>query len=114
MLTTVIILDAAKLAAGIVLAYFVFYLYQTEFRSGVMEKGFRYIAISFVVLDAGRTTDLISALEPGNEFAQVLSLIAGTAFSLIACYGFFLLFRVWHIKKMKPTEDKRKSQTIEA
>jgi len=105
MSTIILILDIVKLVAGIALAYFVFYLYQKEFRSGVMEEGFRYITISFVILAIGRASDLVSALEPSNDFSPILATISGTVFSLVACYGFFLLYRVWHIKRERPRKD---------
>ena len=92
-------LDVVKLAAGVVLTYFVFYLYQKEFRSGVMEKGFRMIAISMLILTAARVFDLISAIQPANENALNLTTVLGTAFSLALAYGFYLLYRVWHIDK---------------
>lgn len=94
-----IILDVVKLAAGVVLTYFVFYLYQREFRSGVMEKGFRMIAISMLIFTLGLSFDLISAIQPNNERANILATVLGTAFSLVATYGFYLLYTVWHIGK---------------
>jgi pilus assembly protein TadC len=99
--TITLLLDLVRLGIGIVLAYFVFYLYQTEFRSGVMENGFKYITISFVILDIGRVADLVSTLEPNNGFSPILAMVSGTVFSLVACYGFFLLYRVWHVKREK-------------
>jgi hypothetical protein len=101
-----IILDVVKLAAGVVLTYFVFYLYQKEFRSGVMEKGFRMIAISMLILTAGRVFDLISAIQPTNENAVNLTTVLGTAFSLAMAYGFYLLYKIWHIDKKEPRLEK--------
>jgi len=92
-------LDVVKLAAGVVLTYFVFYLYQKEFRSGVMEKGFRMIAISMLILTAGRVFDLITAIQPTNEIAGNLTTVLGTAFSLVLVYGFYLLYNIWHIDR---------------
>jgi hypothetical protein len=100
--TDTIILDTIKLGAGFALTYFVFYLYQKEFRAGVMERGFRFIAISFLILTFSRTFDLISAFEPNNEILVILTNVLGTAFSLVATYGFYLLYRVWHLDKKKP------------
>lgn len=102
MSTIVIILDIVKLIVGLVLTYFVFYLYRSEFRSGVLEKGFRYIVISFAILDIGRSADLLSAVQSTNGFTPILSTVSGTVFSLVVCYGFFLLYSVWHIKREKP------------
>jgi hypothetical protein len=108
MSTIDVILDIVRLAVGIALAYFVFYLYQTEFRSGVMEKGFRYITISFVILDIGRISDLIGTFEPKNGFTPILGDVTGTVFSLIACYGFYLLYRVWHVnRKEEPRREEK-------
>ena len=94
-----IILDAVKLLVGIVLTYFAFYLYQKEFRSSVMEKGFRFITISLVILVVSRTSDLVSALQPNNEAAMISTTVLGIAFSLVLTYGFYLLYRIWHIDK---------------
>ena len=99
MLSIAIVLDIVKFAAGVVLTYYVFYLYQKEFRSGVMEKGFRMIAISMLILTAGRIFDLVSAILPTNGLAENLTTVLGTAFSLVLAYGFFLLYSVWHIDK---------------
>jgi hypothetical protein len=99
MSTIAIVLDIAKFAAGVALTYFVFYLYQKEFRSGVMEKGFRMIAISMLILTAARIFDLVSTIAPTNELAGDLTEVLGTAFSLVLAYGFFLLYSVWHIDK---------------
>jgi len=100
-----IILDIVKLAAGVVLTYFVFFLYQKVFRAGVMEMGFRMIAISMLVLTIGRVFDLVSAIQPDNELANILTTVIGTAFSLVATYGFYLLYKVWRIeKKESPIE----------
>jgi hypothetical protein len=99
MLSIAAMLDIVKLAAGVVLTYFVFFLYQKVFRAGVMEKGFRIIAISMLVLTIGRSFDLITAIQTNNELAEILTTITGTAFSLIAAYGFYLLYEVWHVDK---------------
>jgi hypothetical protein len=96
-----IIPDFVKLAASLALTYFVFYLYQREFRSGVMEKGFRMIAISMLILTSSRVFDLILAIQPSNDRAMILTTVLDTAFSLVATYGFFLLYTVWHIDKRK-------------
>src|SRR5579872_3543731 len=99
MSTIATILDVVKLAAGVVLTYFVFYLYQKEFRSGVMEKGFRWIAISMLILTVSRVTDLLLTVLPTNEFMNDLITVLGTAFSLVLAYGFYLLYKVWHIDR---------------
>jgi hypothetical protein len=107
MITATVILDSVKLAAGVALCYFVFFLYQKEFRSGVMEEGFRYISISTLVLTISRLTDLASQFIPNEQ--QIISMattVLGTAFSLIATYGFYLLYKVWHIEKKKPALEK--------
>jgi hypothetical protein len=104
--TITIILDAVKLAAGVALTYFVFYLYQKEFRSGVMEGGFRFIVISTLILTSSRLSDLISELMPGNQTLDILTTVLGTAFSLVATYGFYLLYRVWHLEKQQPRLEK--------
>jgi Kef-type K+ transport system membrane component KefB len=105
-----IILDGVKLVAGVALTYFVFYLYQKEFRSGVMEKGFRMIAISMLIFTVGLSFDLISAIQTANELASILATVIGTAFSLVATYGFFLLYRVWHVDR----KEARLEKTINA
>src|ERR1700719_2858999 len=99
MLSIEIVLDIVKFASGVMLTYFVFYLYQKEFRSGVMEKGFRMIAISILILAIGQSFDIISAIQTTNELASILTTVMGTAFSLVATYGFFLLYRVWHVDR---------------
>ena len=105
-----IILDVLELAACVALTYFVFYLYQKEFRSGVMEKGFRMIAISILILAIGQSFDIISAIQTTNELASILTTVMGTAFSLVATYGFFLLYRVWHVDR----KEARLEKTINA
>jgi hypothetical protein len=106
MLSIAIILDIVKLAAGVVLTYFVLYLYQKEFRSSVMEKGFRMIAISMLILTAGRIFDLISTIQPTNLAAEDITTVLGTAFSLVLVYGFYLVYRIWHIDKKEPPLEK--------
>jgi hypothetical protein len=106
MLSIAIVLDIVKFAAGVVLTYYVFYLYQKEFRSGVMEEGFRMIAISMLILTAARIFDLVSAILPTNGLADDLSTVLGTAFSLVLAYGFFLLYSVWHIDKKETRVEK--------
>lgn len=101
MLSITITLDLVKLVAGVVLTYFVFFLYAKEFRSSVMEKGFRYIAISTLILTAGRTADLISAFYPTGEISTISFNILGTAFSLVLVYGFYLMYKVWHVDRRK-------------
>jgi hypothetical protein len=103
-------LDVVKLAAGVVLTYCVFYLYQKEFRAGVMEKGFRMIAISTLILTAGRIFDLVSEIQPTNENADNLTIVLGTAFSLVLAYGFFLLYKVWHVDR----KERRLEKSINA
>jgi Kef-type K+ transport system membrane component KefB len=105
-----IILDVLELAAGVTLTYFVFYLYQKEFRSGVMEKGFRMIAISMLIFTIGQSFDLITAIQTTNELASILTTVTGTTFSLVATYGFFLLYRVWHVDR----KEVRLEKTINA
>lgn len=99
MLLVTVILDSVKLVVGIVLTYFAFYLYENEFRPSVMEKGFRMITISLLILTASRVSDLISAIQPNNELAQILTTVLGIAFTLVLTYGFYLLYKVWHIDK---------------
>ena len=94
-----VVLDAVKLAVGVILCYFAIYLYQKEFRSGVMEKGFRMIAISTIILAASRIFDLISAIQPNNERAQILTTVLSIVFSLVLTYGFYLLYKIWHLDK---------------
>ena len=110
MSTIAIVLDIVKFVAGVVLTYYVFYLYQKEFRSGVMEKGFRMIAISMLILTAARVFDLVSAILPTNGLADDLSTVLGTAFSLVLAYGFYLLYRIWHIDR----KETRLEKTINA
>ena len=97
MSTIAIILDALKLVFCVVLTYFAFYLYQKEFRPSVMEKGFRMIAISLLLLTTSLIFDLISAIQPDNERSQILRTVLGIAFILVLTYGFYVLYKIWHI-----------------
>jgi hypothetical protein len=111
MSTVVVILDVVKLAAGVALCYFVFFLYQKEFRSGVMEQGFRFIAISTLILTVSRLADLVSQFMPGEaELYSVITTVLGTGFSLVATYGFYLLYRVWHVEKKESSLEKTITQ----
>jgi hypothetical protein len=107
MISIGIILDIIKLAAGAALTYFVFFLYQKVFRAGVMEKGFRMIAISMLILTIGRSFDLISMIQPNNELSDILTTVIGTAFSLVATYGFYLLYTVWRVEKKESLVEKK-------
>jgi len=100
-------LDAVRLVASIVLTYFVFFLYQKVFRAGVMEEGFRMIAISILILTIGRGLDFVSVIQPNNEIASISTTVIGTAFTLVATYGFYLLYKVWRIDRKEPLIEKR-------
>jgi len=65
------------------------------------------IAISMLVLTIGRSFDLISIIQPDNELASILTTVIGTAFSLVATYGFYLLYKVWRIEKKESLVEKR-------
>jgi RsiW-degrading membrane proteinase PrsW (M82 family) len=106
MLSIPLILDVVKLAAALFLAYFVIHLYQKEFRAGVMEEGFRMIAISMVILTAGRLLDIISVIQPDNQIVLISTPVVGTAFALVATYGFYLLYKVWRFDKKEYVVEK--------
>jgi len=92
-------LDIIRLVASVALTYFVFFLYQKVFRAGVMEKGFRMIAISILILTIGRSLDFIAVFQPNNDIASISTTVLGTAFTLVATYGFYLLYIVWRVDK---------------
>jgi len=72
-----------------------------------MEAGFRMIAISILVLTIGRALDLISVIQPNNEIASISTTVIGTAFTLVATYGFYLLYQVWRVDRKERALEKR-------
>ena len=107
MISIGLILDVVKLVAGIGLAYFVIYLYEKVFRSGVMEQGFRIIAVSMIILVISRVLAVVSDIQPNNAISMLSSPVIGIAFSLVATYGFYLLYKVWRVDKKEPLIEKR-------
>jgi hypothetical protein len=101
-----LVLVLLRLAASVAVTYFVFFLYQKVFRAGVMEAGFRMLAISMLFLTASRLLDVVTAIQPTNGVAILLTPVIGTAFGLIALYGFYLLYRVWRVDKKEPRTEK--------